>query len=166
MNYPTGIIFFETYEMGKLTLTEYLQHVIFYEPRNFNATEFMDFLFHQSTNMKGSLEYFTAIKKKYLLNIVSINNEGRELNEHRIKTFKLDKLFNAFISSCYVHLRKPDKEIFRMACDITYTEPPHALFIDDRIIHVQIAQSLGMNAIQFRNLKQVKKEMEAYGFSI
>lgn len=159
-------IFFETYEAGKLTLKEYLDNVIFYESRNFTETDFMNFMCQQSLPLKGSIEYFMAIKKKYKLNIIALSNEGRELNEYRIKTYKLDKLFNAFVSSCYVHLRKPDKQIFRMALDISFTEPKHALFIDDRIIHVQIAGSLGINAIQFKNLATTKKLMESYGFVI
>jgi putative hydrolase of the HAD superfamily len=65
-----------------------------------------------------------------------------------------------------VHLRKPDKEIFRMACDISFTEPRKALFIDDRLIHVEIAQSLGINAIQFTNVESVQKMMVNYGFTI
>lgn len=159
-------VFFETYEAGKLTLKEYVTNVIFYEPRNFTESEFIDFMFHQSMPVIDSIEYFMAIKKKYKLNIVAVSNEGREMNEYRIRTFKLDKLFNTFISSCYVHLRKPDKEMFRMACDISFTEPRHALFIDDRIIHVQTAQSSGINAFQFVNLNSTQKLMENYGFII
>ncbi|MEP7165789.1 MAG: HAD-IA family hydrolase [Ferruginibacter sp.] len=159
-------IFFETYEAGKLTLKEYLDHVIFYEARSFTENDFMNFIFQQSRPVKDSYEYFMAIKKKYKLDILALNNEGREINEFRIKTFKLDKLFNAFVSSCYVHLRKPDKDIFRMACDISFSKPQQALFIDDRIIHVQIAQSLGINAIQFKDLRSTKKLMETYGFII
>ena len=159
-------IFFETYEAGKLTLKEYMDNVIFYQQRNFTEMDFKNFMFSQSTAIKGSVEYFMAIKKKYKINILALSNEGRELNEYRIKTFKLDKLFDLFISSCYVHLRKPDKDIFRMACDISFTESKHALFIDDRIIHVQIAGSLGINAIQFKNLSGTKKQLEAYGLII
>jgi putative hydrolase of the HAD superfamily len=159
-------IFFETYEAGKLSLNEYLDYVIFYTTRDFSKSDFMNFMYQQSKPINGSIEYFMALKKKYKLNILALSNEGREMNEYRIKTFKLDNLFNAFISSSYVHLRKPDKGIFRMACDISFTDPKHALFIDDRIIHVQIAQSLGINAIQFKNIVSVKKQLKSYGFSI
>ena len=159
-------IFFETYEAGKLTLAEYLDKVIFYEHRDFTAETFMNFMFQQSVAIEGSIEYFMAIKKKYGLNILALNNEGRELNEHRIKAFRLNELFNLFISSCYVHLRKPDKQIFRMACDVSFTDPEHALFIDDRIIHVQIAGSLGIHGIQFTGLESTKKQMEGFGFFV
>lgn len=159
-------IFFETYEAGKLTLKEYISNVIFYKTRSFTEADFVNFMYGQSKRVKDSIEYFMAVKKKYKLNVIALSNEGRELNEYRIKTFDLDKLFNSFVSSCYVHLRKPDKEIFRMACDISFTEPQQALFIDDRIIHVEIAQSLGINAIQFKSLKETKKLMGSYGFII
>lgn len=159
-------IFFETYEMGKISLHEYMQHVVFYEPRTFTEVEFSNFIFNESVELKGSIEYFMNLKKKYRLNVVSINNEGCEINEYRIKKFKLDNLFNSFISSCYVHLRKPDKEIFKMACAVSYTDPSQGLFVDDRIIHVQVARSIGMNAIHFENLRSTKKLMEAYGFII
>ncbi len=159
-------IFFETYEAGKLTLKEYLEKVIFYVPRDFSEHDILHFMYEQSKPVKDSIKYFMAIKKKYKLDIFSLNNEGRELHEYRVKNFGLDKLFNGFIASCYVHVRKPDKDIFRIACDISFTEPKQALFIDDRIIHVEIAESMGINAIQFKTLRSTKKLMEAYGFII
>ncbi len=159
-------IFFETYETGKLTLDEYISHVIFYKKRDFTEKAFIDFMFEQSVPVEGSIDYFTAVKNKYALNMIAVNNEGRELNEFRIRKFGLDKLFNGFVSSCYVHVRKPDKEIFKIACDIAFTDPAQALFIDDRIIHVQIAQSMSINAIQFTNLEATKKLVEGYGFTI
>lgn len=159
-------IFFETYEAGKLSIKEYLRNVVFYEKRNFTEADFLHFMHQQSQPFKESIDYFMAIKKKYNLNILALSNEGRELNEYRIKTFKLDRLFNAFVSSCYVHLRKPDKDIFRLASDLSFTEPKHVLFIDDRIIHVEMARSLGINAFQFKDLTTTKKLMAAYGFAI
>lgn len=159
-------IFFDTYESGKITLQEYVNDVVFYEPRNFSSEEFIDFIFRQSKAKKGVIEYFTSIKKKYKLLIVAVNNEGREINEYRIKQFRLDELFDSFISSCYVHLRKPDKDIFTLACDLSFTKPEEALFIDDRSIHVQTARSLNIHAIHFTGLPAAKKQMQQYGFTI
>src|SRR5690242_10363394 len=39
---------FDTYEEGKLTLDEYLDRVIFYEPRKFSHKDFRDFMYAQS----------------------------------------------------------------------------------------------------------------------
>ena len=47
-----------------------------------------------------------------------MSNEGRELNEHRIRTFGLADFVDFFVSSCFVHFRKPDTDIFQMAIDL------------------------------------------------
>jgi putative hydrolase of the HAD superfamily len=53
-----------------------------------------------------------------------VSNEGRELNAYRIRKFKLDKLVDLFVSSCFVHVRKPDVEMFRLAMDIAQVRRP------------------------------------------
>lgn len=156
-------IFFETFESGRMTLHEYLQYVVFYEDRDFTEPEFISFMLKQSKPLKNSMEYFLGLKKKFNLKVFSLNNEGKEINEFRIKTFQLDKLFDGFISSCYVHMRKPDKEFFLLGCNITNTLPENCLFIDDRLIHIQIARTVGLNAIQFTGLAPTIKQIAQYG---
>jgi putative hydrolase of the HAD superfamily len=159
-------IFFDRFETGKISLDDYLHYVIFYEERDFGKEEFLNFMFAQSKPIKDSMAYFLSIKNKYKLRVFSLNNEGRELNEYRIKTFDLGKLFDGFISSCYVHLRKPDKDIYLIASEISFTAPESCLFIDDRAIHVRVAKEIGFNAIQFTSLAQAKKQMARFGLSI
>ena len=47
-----------------------------------------------------------------------MSNEGRELTVFRVRKFGLDKVIDFFVCSCFVHLRKPDKDIWRIALDI------------------------------------------------
>jgi putative hydrolase of the HAD superfamily len=157
---------FDTYEEGKLTLHEYLNRVVFYEPRTFSHEDFISFMYAESTELPGTLEFFKALKKRYQLKIIAVSNEGRELNDHRIKTFKLNELFDGFISSCFVHLRKPDKDIFRMASDISQTAPMHSLYIDDRSMFVEVAQSFGMNGLHYKGLEEAKITLKALGFEV
>ncbi len=112
-------LLFDTYEEGKLSLDTYLDRVIFYEDRSFSKDEFRDFMFAQSKPFEDSIAYFHRIKKKYGLRVTAVSNEGRELNDYRIQTFKLNKLIDAFISSSYVHFRKPDDDNFRVALDVS-----------------------------------------------
>jgi len=64
------------------------------------------------------IELVTKLKLRHDLKVVVISNESREVNAYRIRTFKLDRIIDTFISSCFVHLRKPDAAIFRLAMDI------------------------------------------------
>ena len=105
---------FDTYETGKLTLDEYLDRTVFYEERAFSKQDFRDFMFAQSKRLPQMIEFITALKKLYALKIAVVSNEGRELNTYRIATFGLGTFVDFFISSCYVHLRKPDVDIFKL----------------------------------------------------
>jgi len=155
---------FDTYEEGKLTLDEYLGRVVFNEPRSFSKEDFKAFMFDQSQLLGDSLEFFKEFKKEHGLKVIAVSNEGRELNEHRIKQFKLNELFNAYISSCYIHLRKPDTDVWRMACDISQTHPQHALYIDDRLMFVEVAKAYGIQSLHFKDLDSTKKFLDTCTF--
>lgn len=156
---------FDTYEAGKLTLDEYLDRVIFYRERNFTKEEFKTFMFNQSMPVEGALEYFKGLKSLHNLKVIAVNNESRELNDFRIQKYKLDELFDAFVSSCMVHLRKPDVEIFKMACDIAHTSPPNILYVDDRLMFVEVAISLGINGYHFQGIEPAKLFIQKIKFS-
>ncbi len=109
---------FATYEEGKLTLEEYLGRVVFYQKRAFTRAQFRSFMFAQSKPYPEMIEMFAQLKIRYGLKIAVVSNEARELNAYRIRKFKLNELVDSFISSCFVHIRKPDADIFRLALDI------------------------------------------------
>ena len=112
---------FDTYEEGKLTLEEYLGRVVFYQKRPFTRAQFRRFMFAQSKPYPEMIALVARLKARYGLKIAVVSNEARELNYHRIRRFKLDRFVDAFVSSCFVHVRKPDADIFRLALDITQT---------------------------------------------
>jgi putative hydrolase of the HAD superfamily len=155
---------FDTYEMGKLTLDQYLKRLVFYEPRDFSIEDFKAFMFEQSKPIPESINFFKELKAKHKLHVVAVNNEGRELNDYRIKTFKLDELFDAFVSSCIVKFRKPDTDIFHIACDIAHTTPEQTLMIDDRMMFVEVARSVGLHALQFTGLESIKEKINHVNF--
>lgn len=157
---------FDTYEEGKLTLSEYLKRVVFYEKRNFSEDDFTQFMYSQSKPFQDSIDFFKEIKKRYNLRVIAVSNEGRELNQYRIKTFKLNELFDAMISSSFVHFRKPDADIFKMAIDISQTDPNNSIYVDDRLMFVEIAQSLGMHGLHYKDLQVAKDKLKTFSISL
>ena len=155
---------FDTYEEGKLTLDEYLDRVIFYKPVSFSKDEFVAFMLGQSEAFEETITFFKDLKKKYGLKVIAVSNEAREINEYRIEKFKLNELFDAYISSCYVHIRKPDKDMWVMACDISQTKPEHGLYIDDRLMFAEIARGYGIHALHFQDLDQAKEYISKLSF--
>ncbi len=151
---------FNVYEIGKITLDEYLDTVIFHRPRDFTREDFKEFIYAQSEELPEMLSWLKAWKKDCGFRIMSINNEGKELNDYRIEKFKLHLCFDAFISSCEVKMRKPDPGIFQLAMGIAQASPEQCVYFDDRIMFVKTARKLGINAFQHTSFESTKKILE------
>lgn len=156
-------IAFDAYETGKLSLDDYLKLIVFYQERNFTANEFKTFMFAQSQPLQPMIDWICKLKERYKIKTAAVNNEGRELNNYRIFNFKLDRFIDVFVSSSYVHLRKPDKDIYKLAMDMLLVKPEEVLYIDDRQIFTEVAQSLGIHTIRHDNLDETKRYLEAFG---
>jgi putative hydrolase of the HAD superfamily len=160
------LLTFETYEEGNLTIQEYLQRIVFYEKRSFSPDDFIGFMFRQSTANKDAILFFKEIKERYHLQVVALSNEGRELNAYRLKEFQLTTLFDTYISSSFVHRRKPDLVMFRMAMDIAQALPAQSLFIDDTLLFVEVMRSLGVNAVHYQGLEDTKRQLKEVGLRL
>ena len=156
---------FALYEEGEISLDNYLDKTIFYSERHFSRTDFKNFIFSQSHAIPEMIQLFHALKLKHKFRLVSLNNEGLELSIYRVKTFALDKLFDFFITSCFVHLRKPNENIYKLALNLSFSKPEECIFIDDRYFNVETAANLGINAFQHTDYKNTKEELAQYGFS-
>jgi putative hydrolase of the HAD superfamily len=154
---------FDTYEQGKLTLQEYLDRVVFYRKRPFTRNQFRRFMFAQSKPYPEMIELAKQLKARHGLKIVVVSNEARELSAYRIRKFKLDGFVDFFISSCFVHVRKPDADIFRLALDIAQAPAPQVLYIENTPMFVQIAEGLGIRSILHTDYKSTARKLALLG---
>jgi putative hydrolase of the HAD superfamily len=154
---------FDTYEEGKLLLEEYLGRVVFYQKRPFTRAQFRRFMFAQSKPCPEMIELVRKLKARFGLKIVVVSNEGRELNTHRIRKFKLDGFVDSFISSCFIHIRKPDADIFRLALDISQAPARQVVYIENTPMFVQIAEGLGIRSILHTDYRSTSAKLAAFG---
>jgi len=154
---------FDTYEEGKLTLEDYLGRVIFYQKRPFSRTQFRRFMFEQSRPYPKMIELVRRLKVRYGLKIAVVSNEARELNVYRIQKFKLDQFVDSFISSCFVHVRKPDADIFRLALDIAQAPARQVVYIENTLMFVRIAEGLGIRSILHTDCRSTCAKLASFG---
>ena len=152
-----------SFERGKITLDEYLDHTVFYRDRPFSRDEFRDFMFSLSHPMPEVLTFARALADSGKYFMGTINNESRELNLHRIEKYGLREIFRLFVSSCFVGLRKPESGIYRLATEITQINPEECCFIDDRALNLECAAKLGMRTIQMQGLEQLRSNLQKLG---
>jgi len=153
---------FNVWEMGKISLDDYLDTVVFKQKRNFTKETFKQFMYAQSIQLPHTLPWMIEWKNRHKnIKIISINNEPRELNELRINKFNLHDFFDAFVSSCEVGMRKPDPGIFLLALGIAQAKPEECIYFDDRIMLVEAAKKVGINAFHHKSFEVTKEILES-----
>ncbi|HEV8074763.1 MAG TPA: HAD-IA family hydrolase, partial [Candidatus Acidoferrum sp.] len=98
--------------------------------------------------------------------VASINNEPRELNNYRIEAFGLRKELQVFFSSCYLHARKPEEQIFRIALEVSQRPAEECVFVDDRTLNLENPRRLGMHVIHHQNAAQTRSELKVLGVEV
>ena len=154
---------FDTYEEGKLTLNEYLGRVVFYQERRFTRAQFRTFMFAQSEPHPEMIDLVTQLKARHGLKIAVVSNEGRELNAYRISEFKLDEFVDFYISSCFVHVRKPDPDIFRLALDIAQVPARQVVYVENTPMFVQVAEGVGIRSILHTDYQATRAQLDSLG---
>ena len=74
--------------------------------------------------------------------------------------------FDFVTFSAEVGLIKPDAAIYEHALRGLGVGAAEALFIDDREVNVQAARELGIRAVRFRGIGELRDELEGMGFGV
>lgn len=151
---------FGDYEVGKISLETYLHYTVFSQPRAFSSEEFMNFMYSQSQPLQETIDLVKELKNKYRFKVVVISNEGRELTQHRVNTFHLSSFVDYFVVSCFIGMRKPDREVYRLALDLVQVSPKETAYIEDRELFVEIANEFGIQSFQHKNAAATRVFLE------
>jgi putative hydrolase of the HAD superfamily len=156
----------DLWEKGLLTVEQYLEQTVFYQPRSFTPQEFFELMKAQSKLLpETGLPVLREIAASGTFELATVNNEARELNDYRIRAFGLLDYIDCFLSSCYVGKRKPDPSIYRLALDVLQRDPEEVVFVDDREGNVEAARTLGIRGIVFKNAAQLSTEFSTLGIA-
>jgi putative hydrolase of the HAD superfamily len=153
-------------ESGRLSLHDYLESVVFYCPRSFTREEIVSFMFSQSEPFPDSLDLARRLARLPGRRLMTLNNESAELNLHRIAAFGLREMFTAFLSSCWLGMRKPQPAIFERALAIAQAKPERTLFIDDREQNLAPARARGVQTLLFTGAPALEESLRGLGLDV
>jgi putative hydrolase of the HAD superfamily len=148
------------WEEGRVTLEEYLDIAVFSQPRSFSRDSFVEFMHSQSVADENTIEVADSLTHHSRFTLMTLNNESDELNRYRIHKFRISEIFEAFLSSCWLGVRKPTRQFYSRALGIAQANPERSLFIDDRPQNLTAASALGMNVILFTSAEQLRSDLE------
>ena len=147
------------WEIGRLTLAEYLESAVFFTPRSFTPDEFIAFMFAQSEPYADPIAVARRVAARGDAVLMTLNNESDELNQHRIKAFGLRDIFSVFFSSCWLGVRKPSRTIFDRALKIAQVPAGDVLFVDDREQNLVPARALGFETHHYTGSAALARDL-------
>lgn len=77
--------------------------------------------------------------------------------------FKLAAFVDVFVPSCFVHVRKPDADIFRLALDIAQAPARQVVYIENTPMFVHIAEGLGIQSILHTVYRSTGAKLASFG---
>jgi putative hydrolase of the HAD superfamily len=157
---------FDTYESGKISFDVFLERTVFYKPRDFTPADFKKFVSDFTQPFPEMIELFSRLKAKYDLKVAVVSNEGRELTFDRVERFHLKAFVDFFIVSSFVHLRKPDTDIYQLALDVAMLQPQQVAYLDDRAMLVEVASKMGIVGIQHVDYNSTVARLAELGLTI
>lgn len=151
----------DAWERDAMSVKEYLDATVFYEPRSFSQGDLLAAICAQSVELpNGGLQILKELAASGRAMLGCLNNEARATNDYRFERFGLRDYFDVSLSSCYVGLRKPGAAIYQRALDILGKPAKRILFIDDREENVAAAAAAGMRTIRFDGADKLRQDLE------
>ena len=151
------------FETGAMSLDEYLDVTVFYTPRLFSREDFELFMLAQSEPNPYTIAVAQHVAAAGRVRLMTMNNESDVLNRARLERFGLREIFTAFLSSCWLGVRKPSRTFFERALAIAQADPERSLLIDDRQQNLTPAESLGMQTIRYTTPEALARALAEAG---
>jgi putative hydrolase of the HAD superfamily len=155
---------YDALERDNITMSDYLQATVFYEPRSFTEEEYVEVMKAQSVPIPdNALAVLSEVSISCDWLVGLLNNESRLLHEYRMDKYGIEDYLDIQLSSCYLGRRKPDADIYLRALDILGRPADRVLFIDDRANNTEAARAAGIHAIQFLGEEKLRQDLKAIG---
>ena len=97
------------------------------------------------------------------LKIGILSNMGEDTLAYMRQEFSWLGDFDHHTWSCELGIAKPDPAIYIHTCEKLGVAPAEALFLDDKAENIHAAEGVGLVGIQFKNIEQLRRELEERG---
>ncbi len=149
--------FWKEFTLGNISEKEYFADVAKDFLQNLNLKELINIIYQSFIPNLELLDYIKTLKHKYILGVIS--NNPKEWFDYSWKGLNWEQIFSIRAVSGYLHLRKPDVKIFKIALSEAGVRAEEAIYVDDRPDRVGGAQEVGMGIVIYKNIERLKKDL-------
>ncbi len=95
--------------------------------------------------------------------IVLLTNVSRSRHLMKMHSYLKKVKYDHIYASCYIKMRKPDRNIYEFVLEKTKAKPDETIFIDDLKRNTEGAKRVGIHAIHFVGYKDLVKRLKKFG---
>lgn len=108
--------------------------------------------------IKGSFELLHSLHAAQF-NLYALTDNTKDIMAYLKEKYDFWNVFQGIVVSAEVGHLKPSREIYHHLLDKYDLQPQETVFIDDYLVNVEGARTLGIHAIQFKNAEQCMQEL-------
>jgi putative hydrolase of the HAD superfamily len=154
------------YDEGKLTGLEFWQKLVrdaglSLSPQQVEELNLWDARMWTTEN-PAMLAWQLKLKERGILTAI-LSNMGDNVHANMEREFRWLSRFDVLVWSYQLRMAKPDPAIYRHTLKELGTPAEETLFLDDKLVNVQAARELGMKALVFTNVEQLRADLIAQG---
>ncbi|MFM7225836.1 MAG: HAD family hydrolase [Actinomycetota bacterium] len=116
-------------------------------------------------NSAPGVHWMTVHKMRELradgLRVSLLTNNVREFGDNWRSMFPVDELCEDVVDSSHVGMRKPEADIYLLACERLGVAPTETIFVDDNAENIAAARAVGMEAVHFLEPRSALAEIDA-----
>lgn len=152
--------YWRDFSLGKISEEEYFVSVKENFVGQLDIKELREIMLDSFLPNQDLLDYASELSNQYILGIIS--NNPKEWFDYFFKSWPLAEIFKVKAISGYLHVRKPDQEIFKQALKMANVLPAEAVYVDDREEMTKEAEDLGFKIVIYRGMAQLKKDFKKF----
>jgi len=111
-----------------------------------------------TTQNHAMLAWQQQLKARGLLTAI-LSNMGDSVLANIEREFDWIDRFDVLVWSFQLNIAKPDPAIYRQVLKQLNTRPEESLFLDDKMVNIDAARALGMQAIQFSTVEKLRADL-------
>jgi putative hydrolase of the HAD superfamily len=117
-----------------------------------------------TTENPAMLAWQQQLKQRGILTAI-LSNMGDNVLANVEREFAWIHNFDVLVWSFQLRMAKPDPAIYRQLLDRLGTLPSETLFLDDKMVNIEAARALGIQALQFSTVEQLRADLIAAGLA-
>jgi putative hydrolase of the HAD superfamily len=153
------------YDAGLITASTYWQNVanaLHCTVTPGQIATLIDYDIRSWFNINPEMLEFIKSLKPLFKRCVLLSNINYECVAHLEKTYAWLELFDLKVYSCCEKVMKPDKAIFNLTLTRAAARAEDCIFIDDNSENIKSSRELGMHAVLFKNVQDLKAQFKRF----